>query len=231
MRSAGGKGASAREPVQDRPGNANVSAGGYFADCGAVRGYGRGETIFNEGDEVRCAYRLLKGAVQLSKVTADGRRQILEYLLPGDTFGFESSREFGVTAEALADCELEVHLRRPLPAPGSRLGNELLIEELRRKLATSQAHLLLLGRRTARERVAHFLLNLQDRAGQDGTKLYIPFRRREIADYLGMTLETVSRILSDMKRCGIIDIPGRQAITIRKPEALKQMATCDKLVA
>jgi len=188
----------------------------------------RNQTIFNEGDDARYSYKVVEGGVRLCKVRSDGRRQIAEFLLPGDMFGFEFGDEHSLTAEALCDV---VVMRCPRNHV-ERLSEELpgvrhqLMSLLRRELSAAQDHLVMLGRQTAKERVASFLLLLAERrsdAGED-IALDLPMGRQDIADYLGLTIETVCRALTDLKRERLIAIPNRHQVVIRDLSALEGVA-------
>lgn len=193
--------------------------------------FGRNQTIFNEGDDARYSYKILEGGVRLCKVRSDGRRQIAEFLLPGDMFGFEVGEEHSLTAEALCDV---VVMRCPRNHV-ERLSDESpdvrrkLMTLLRRELSAAQEHLVMLGRQTAKERVASFLLLLSERSSaEDGDMLDLPMGRQDIADYLGLTIETVCRALTDLKREGLIAIPNRHQVVIRRLEALENVAEGDE---
>lgn len=193
--------------------------------------FARNQTIFNEGDPVRYSYKLLEGGVRLCKVRPDGRRQIAEFLLPGDVFGFEMDQEHAMTAEALG----EVVVLRVPRGQLERLSDELpslrkkLMSMLCRELVAAQEHLVMLGRQTAKERVASFLILLASRRGaEDGDALGLPMGRQDIADYLGLTIETVCRALTDLKREGLIAIPNRHHVVLNDLAALEEVAEGDE---
>ena len=189
--------------------------------------FGRNQTIFNEGDNARYSYKLVEGSVRLCKVRTDGRRQIAQFLLPGDVFGFEFGDEHSLTAEALC----EVVVMRCARNQVDRISEEVpgvrheLMSLLRRELSAAQDHLVMLGRQTAKERVSSFLLLLAERhEAEDGDTLDLPMGRQDIADYLGLTIETVCRALTDLKRERLITIPNRHQVVIRNLEALEIVA-------
>ncbi len=189
--------------------------------------FSRNQTIFNEGDVARYSYKLLEGGVRLCKIRPDGRRQIAEFVLPGDVFGFALDEEYSLTAEALGDV---IVLRWPR-GQVERLAEELpalrkeLMAMLCRELSAAQEHLVMLGRQTAKERVASFLLLIANRrdAG-NGDPLLLPMGRQDIADYLGLTIETVCRALTDLKRERLIEIPDRHHVELRNLAALEDVA-------
>ncbi len=189
--------------------------------------FGRNQTIFNEGDDARYSYKIVEGGVRVCKVRPDGRRQIAEFLLPGDLFGFEAGDEHSLTAEAL--CNVVV-MRCPRKHV-ERLSEEMpdvrrtLMTLLRRELSAAQDHLVMLGRQSARERIASFLLQLAERTDSgDGDALDLPMGRQDIADFLGLTIETVCRALTELKRDKVITIPNRHQVLIRNLDALEAVA-------
>jgi CRP/FNR family transcriptional regulator, nitrogen fixation regulation protein len=189
---------------------------------GARRSFGRDEEIYAEGDVSDSWYRVISGTVRLCKLLADGRRHIAEFCFAGDCFGLDSLRERGFAAEAAGDV---VAMRYP------RAATERLLDErpqlarrfcdmTLRDLAHAHTRMLLLGRMTAPERVANFLLELSGRRDQR-RELDVPMSRNDIADYLGLTIETVCRVLSSLKRDGIIAIPNPHRIELRHRDALE----------
>lgn len=189
--------------------------------------FGRNQTIFNEGDDARYSYKIVEGSVRLCKVRPDGRRQIAEFLLAGDVFGFETGSEHSLTAEALCNAVVMRYPRHHV----ERLSEEMpgvrhkLMALLLRELSAAQHHLVMLGRQTAKERVASFLLVLSDRhSAENGDTLDLPMGRQDIADYLGLTVETVCRALTEMKRECLIAIPNRHQVAIHDLGALNAIA-------
>jgi CRP-like cAMP-binding protein len=191
----------------------------------------RGETIFNEGDEARYAYKVVSGAVRLCKHMADGRRQIADFLIPGDFFGFLQFGHYSFTAEAVGDVVLMCYPQRQLEQISSStpaLRKRILVL-LSQRLLGMQDHLVMLGRQTAKERVASFLLQLAERTGvEDGEILELPMSRQDIADYLGLTIETVCRTLTEFKRMKLIGIPDLHQAALKDLEALRAIAEGDE---
>jgi CRP-like cAMP-binding protein len=195
---------------------------------GAVINVGRGKTIFSDGDDSEYSYKVVEGAVRLSKMMLDGRRQIAEFALPGDMFGFENGDAYGLTAEAVTPVTVIRYHRTHI----ERLGEEFadirqeLMAHLRHGWTSAQAHVVMLGRQTAKERVAAFLLALATHRGvKSGQPLDLPMGRQDIADYLGLTIETVCRTLTDLKAAHVIAIPDRHRILIRSMDALEDLAS------
>jgi len=194
---------------------------------GAVVNFARGKTIFSDGEDSAYSYRVVEGAVRLSKIMLDGRRQIAEFALPGDMFGFESGDAYELSAEAVTPVTVIRYHRSHI----ERLGDEFsdvrreLMTHLRRGWTSAQAHLVMLGRQTAKERVAAFLVALANHRGvEEGQSLELPMGRQDIADYLGLTIETVCRTLTDLKASRIIAIPDRHRVIVRNLEALESLA-------
>lgn len=194
---------------------------------GTVSRFERNATIFSDGDHADFSYRIVSGTVRLCKLMSDGRRQIAEFLSVGDFFGLEWLDTHAFTAEALTDVVAVRYARARL----DRLGQERsdvqrrLTALLSRDLWSAQNHLVMLGRQTAQERVVSFLLALAERIGaRNGGTLDVPMSRQDIADYLGLTIETVCRTISDLKRRRLIDVPNRTLIIARDLERLREIA-------
>ena len=198
-----------------------------LSSFGTVSHFSRNNTIFGEGDDAEYSYHVVTGAVRLSKMMPDGRRQIAEFALPGDFFGINWLEEHALTAEALTDVTLICYGRGRL----ERLGEENrevrgeLFSTLRHDLWAAQNHLMILGRQNANERVASFLVQLMERGKRaDKRSIDIPMTRQDIADYLGLTIETVCRVLSKLRQSKLIDLPSRHEIVVRNMEALRRAA-------
>jgi CRP/FNR family transcriptional regulator, nitrogen fixation regulation protein len=166
----------------------------------------------------------MSGTVRLAKLLADGRRHIAEFYFAGDCFGLDSLPERLFSAEAVGNATVMRYPRRATEQtldrnPKLALG---LREMSARDLANAQIRMLLLGRMSACERVATFLLDMFDR--RDTRSLDLPMSRNDIADYLGQTVETVCRALSAFKRDGRIEIPSPHRIALRDRAALAAIA-------
>jgi CRP/FNR family nitrogen fixation transcriptional regulator len=177
--------------------------------------FSRNQTIFNDGDEATNCYKVISGAVRLCKHMADGRRQIADFLLAGDLFGFMQFGQYKFTAEAVGDVVLMCYPQRQVARLSSSMPNlrGRLLVLLSQRLLGMQDHLVILGRRTAKERIASFLLHIAERSdAEEGLAFDVPMSRQDIADYLGLTIETVSRMLSELKREKVIAIPTGQIV-------------------
>ena len=194
---------------------------------GIRRRFARNETIYGEGESARFIYRVVTGAVRKCRHMPDGRRQIMEFRLAGEFFGLLETEEYMLTAEALGDTVVIAYPRSQI----ARLGDEnpelrhYLSKMLCARFVASQNHLVMLGRQTAQERLASFLVELIDHNHtDDGDMLELPMNRQDIADYLGLTIETVCRLLSAMKRQRLVTIPDLHHLQIADVEALRDLS-------
>jgi CRP-like cAMP-binding protein len=188
---------------------------------------GPGQTIVLEGDPCSHCFRVLTGAVRLYKSTADGRRQLIDFLAEGECFGlFGSHYTYGV--EAITYTTLIKTARATLvaavraqPALADRL-----MELAATKLARAHEHMLLLGRKNAQEKVASLLLEMARRFGPDETKpaFRLPLSRQEMADQLGLTIETVSRTMTHLREEGLIALPTPHDVVLTRPAQLAAVA-------
>jgi len=182
--------------------------------------YGRDEEIFGEGEAAPHVYRVLSGAVRTYRVLSDGRRQIVEFHTAGDVFGLDGEGRHTLGAEAIRNTTLAV-MRREAFLHEPEYGADAAIKALLKKFQRAQAHMLLLGRQTACERVASFLLDFRQRGGQPSIDL--PMSRQDIADYLGLTIETVSRTFTQLQCSGLIDLISCRRVVLRNPAALERI--------
>lgn len=188
-----------------------------------------GAIIFHEGDEIVDCFRVAGGAVRLSKMTVDGRRQVLDFRVPGEFLGVPGLDSHACTAEAVGEVTLRRYPRRQLEAlveeePG--LARRLLAIAAR-ELRAAQEQMLLLGRKHAHERLASFLLRMAGLApgnGGPGVAFDLPMSRGDIADHLGLTVETVSRAFTVLRLGGIIALPRPNRVVLLQPAALDELA-------
>jgi CRP/FNR family nitrogen fixation transcriptional regulator len=186
---------------------------------GTRRSFDRGEEIFAEGEACGFFFKVVSGTVRTGKLLADGRRQIDTFHFPGDLFGLESSECHRLTAEAV-DTVVVIAYRRGSfgglvqnnPAFGEQLMSSMLTS-----LDRAHDHMVLLGRKTALEKMASFLLDIATRRA-NADRAELPMQRTDIADHLGLTIETVSRTLTQMVRAGLIRLAdaGRTIILANK---------------
>jgi CRP/FNR family transcriptional regulator/CRP/FNR family nitrogen fixation transcriptional regulator len=183
-----------------------------------------GGEIFGQGEPADRVYRLLSGVVRTSRVLADGRRQICDFLHAGDVLGPEAGLVHAASAEAVTPVVLQAVERRALSA---RAESDVdLTGELWRLsidwFNRTQDHLMILARQGAVERVAAFLVAYAARLGEPG-EFELPMTRQGIADYLGLTMHTVSRTLSQMSALRMIQMPGQRRVRLLAPRRLEEM--------
>jgi CRP/FNR family nitrogen fixation transcriptional regulator len=189
--------------------------------------FAKNETIFNEGDDVGHAYKIVSGMVRLCKHTQDGRRQIADFLLPETLFGIIDRGEYGFSAEAVTDVVLIAYPRIQIDRLTATTAgvSDRVFAVLTEQFMAMQRHLVVLGCHSAKERVASFLLLLTDRSStKPGDRLDLPMGRQDIASHLGLTIETVCRAITELKREGLIAVPSLNQIVINNSHALKALA-------
>jgi CRP/FNR family nitrogen fixation transcriptional regulator len=171
--------------------------------------YKRGSEIYGEKEAAEYVYQVKSGAVRSYKLLSDGRRQIGAFHLGGDIFGLENGGEHRFTAEAIVDTTVRLIKRQSLEtvAESDAVVARNLLSMTTSNLQHAEDHMLLLGRKTSLERVAAFLLEMDNRLTAAGV-MALPMSRRDIADYLGLTLETVSRALSRLHELGALIFIG-----------------------
>jgi CRP/FNR family transcriptional regulator, nitrogen fixation regulation protein len=171
--------------------------------------YRKGREVFGEAEKAEYVYQIISGAVRTYKLLSDGRRQINSFHLPGDMFGLENGSTHRFTAEAVVKTGIRIMRRRGLldTMASREAGATNLLGLIIRSLQHAENHMLLLGRKTALERVAAFLLEMDERLARPNI-MNLPMSRRDIADYLGLTLETVSRALSTLRKEKMLRFEG-----------------------
>jgi CRP/FNR family nitrogen fixation transcriptional regulator len=185
---------------------------------GAVSFYPVDNTIYAQGDRTGSLYLVEFGMVRLCRVTADGRRQITSFCTAGDVFGLEDGDEHECSAESVDGAGVRI-LRA---ASSSGFAQSVLSLALRR-FVQMQKHVLLLGRMSANEKMARFLLDLMERQGSDDV-IDLPMQRNDIADYLGITFETVSRVLRVLKDRRVIRLNTVSQVELLDTDALIDIA-------
>lgn len=188
---------------------------------GFVMSFDRDEEIYGDGESADFIYRVVSGAVRISRLIDDGRRQISAFYLPGDVFGLEMDETHSASAEAVTTCEIalvkRVAVERAAAQDSSTAGKLWLLTS--EQLRFAQDHLVVLGRRSATEKVGRFLLSMADRASS-GDTVSLAMSRLDIADYLGLTIETVSRTFTHLERQGAIGLNGAREVVLRNRAAL-----------
>jgi CRP-like cAMP-binding protein len=190
---------------------------------GALVPFARNSEIYGENEPADYLYKVVSGTVRTYKVLVDGRRQIGGFHLPGDLFGFETGDEHTFSAEAITDCKIIVIRRSTVVALAAR-DNDIARQMwalTARELQRVQDHIMVLIK-SAQERVAGFLLEMAGRAAGGGA-IELSMSRQDIADYLGLTIETVSRTLTQLEKAAAIELPTSRRIVLRNRSALARL--------
>jgi CRP/FNR family transcriptional regulator, nitrogen fixation regulation protein len=222
---------SAVQSVSSRPLPSTMARGaassaaraGSIELAGAPICYPRNVEIYGEGEPAEYFYKVISGAVRAYRVLIDGRRQIAAFYMPGDVFGLENGEVHAFSAEAVSDAKVLVIKRKTvvsLAAHDSEVARQLwMLAGL--ELQRTQNHVLLLVK-TAPERVASFLLEMAERIkGSDEVEL--PMSRQDVADYLGLTIETVSRMLTRFETASAIALPSTKRIVLHDRAVLERL--------
>ena len=192
---------------------------------GVRRSFERGAEIFAEGEVCTWFYKVVSGTVRTGKLLSDGRRQIDAFHLPGDIFGLEAGDKHRFTAEAVNNVEVIAFRCGGLGslAQHDRAFNETLMSSMLTSLDRAHDHMVLLGRKTALEKMASFLLDLARRLAH-GDRVDLPMQRTDIADHLGLTIETVSRTLTQLQDAAIVEFAATRRFQVKKWETLERLA-------
>jgi CRP/FNR family nitrogen fixation transcriptional regulator len=208
----GGAGSSAAPRVE--------FAGGIAAP-GFIMAFARNEEIYGEEEEADFIYRVVTGVVRTTHVLQDGRRQVTGFFYPGDVFGLETAEAHETCAEAVVECRVALFRRGTIERAAEQdLGTARALRSITvRHLERTRAQLAFLAHKSATERVAAFLADMSARA-DDPRSIILPMSRVDIADYLGLTFETVSRSFTQLERDGVIALPASRRVEVRRPDAL-----------
>jgi CRP/FNR family transcriptional regulator len=188
-----------------------------------------GAPIFDEGEPAAHRYNVTNGCARIYKLLGDGRRQIIGFLFPGDFLGLANEEIYAYGAEAVANCDLCRFPRRKLEDLVSRVPTlkTRLYGVARKELAIAQEQILLLGRKRAMEKVATMLLMFSKRAERRSTPdnpVFMPMIREDMGDYLGLTTETVSRTITQLKTKGVIRLEAGNKVRLLDIDALVAMS-------
>lgn len=188
-----------------------------------------GQPLFDEGEAAGSVYNVTSGTLKVYKLLPDGRRQVTGFLFPGDFLGLARQETYAFSAEAVTPCGLCRFPRSKLEDLMQRLPKieQRLLSIASNELVAAQEQMLLLGRKTAREKIASFLLMLSKRArlrGQTENPVPVPMSRTDIGDYLGLTTETVSRTFTQLKQDGTIQLLPNHEVRLARREALEEIA-------
>lgn len=195
-----------------------------FSLMGATLNIARNAEVFGEGEEAEYFYQVRTGCIRTYRILNDGRRQIGAFYLPGDIIGIEAGEVCSFSAEAIVPSTVRILKRSVLSSRAS--GDSTLARQLFEmsivELQRTQTHVMLLVE-TALERVVGFLLEVAERA-KNRTEIQLPMSRQDIADYLGLTIETVSRTLSHLEHTRAIALPTSRRVVVRNWSALKRLS-------
>ena len=185
--------------------------------------------IFDEANRAEYVFNITAGAVKIYKLLGDGRRQITGFLFAGDFLGLIHNEAYAYSAEALVPTKLCRFPRRRLEVLLAEIPHleQRLLAMASHELAAAQDQMVLLGRKPARERVVSFILMLSDSAtrhGRPNDPVFLPMSRSEIADYLGLTTETVSRAFTSLKKQGLIELLDEKRVRLCRMSALQEIA-------
>lgn len=191
-----------------------------------------GGFLYFEGDKVKWLYQVSSGVVRLTRLLADGRRQVIAFGYPGDIIGFPARGLHHTDCESLTDARLQPFRRSHLESgEGDPTLHSALLQAALREISAMQDHFMMLGRKSATEKLASFLCVLAERVGEDlgaYREIILPMSRTDIADFLGLTTETVSRTFTQLRKSKIITIENNHTIVIQKPTALLSLSLWDR---
>lgn len=191
-----------------------------------------GAYLFYEGDEVEWLYQVTSGVVRLTRLLCDGRRQVIAFGYPGDIVGFPSKGTHHTDCEALTETRLQPFRRSALESgEGDPQLHTALLQAAMNEISAMQDHFMMLGRKSANEKLASFLCVLAERVGTDlggYRSIKLPMSRSDIAHFLGLTTETVSRTFTQLRKSKIIAIDNIHTVIIRRPTALMGLSLGDQ---
>lgn len=211
------------KPALDVQSATKAASGDVIDLMGAPMIYKRNAEIYGENEDAEYLYKVVSGTVRTYKVLADGRRQIGAFYVSGDVFGLESGTQHAFSAEAVADTKVLVVKRSAIVALAGRdteVARQLWTITAR-ELQRAQDHFLALIK-TAEERVVGFLLDMAARVS-GGNQFELPMSRQDIADYLGLTIETVSRTMTQLEHLAAIELPTSRRVVLRNRAALGRL--------
>lgn len=191
----------------------------------------RGKYLFREGDPVTRLYRIKSGVFRLTRLTEFGRRQVIAFGYRGDILGFPCDGRSHSDCDALTNGQVTTFPAACLEDANSHPDlHKTLLKAALREISDMQDHFMMLAKKSAIERVATFLNSLSERIGEpmgNSTMFQLSMPRADIADYIGLTTETVCRTLTQLRKCGVIKIDNIQTVTVLKPQTLHALAEGD----
>jgi CRP/FNR family nitrogen fixation transcriptional regulator len=183
--------------------------------------FAKDEEVYAQEEAADLLYQVVSGSIRTTRFTSDGRRQVGDFYHSGDVFGLEKDGVHRFSAEALTDCVIMVARRAALDlAAGREAVDQFIAAATREELHRAQDHLMLLGRKTACEKVATFLLELSDRTGQPAE---LSMGRQDMADYLNLTIETVSRMVTQLQASGVVQFTTCRQFVVTNRAALERL--------
>jgi CRP-like cAMP-binding protein len=215
----------------DRPGIGELVSTCFPHFEAAVVPFVAGQEVVGEGDPTENFFLVMRGLFRAVKYTRDGRRQVFAFYMPGDICGLEPDATHELSIEAVDRAAMAI-----LPRQACRLRmdddprlNAALFEGATRALTLSINHMLMIGRSSAEERLAWFLTMIRSRSAPfGGDVVELAMQRQDIADYLGLTIETVSRTFTHFKERGLITLPRKRRVEILRPDELRRLAAADR---
>lgn len=190
-----------------------------------------GQEVVGEGDPTESFFLVVSGLFRAVKFTRDGRRQVFAFYMPGDLSGLEPDETHKLTVEAVEDGAMAVLPRRTcllLMNDDPKL-NAALFQGATRALTLSVDHMMMIGRSSAEERLAWFLKMISERTGSRRSDVFdLAMQRQDIADYLGLTIETVSRTFTLFRDRGLISLPRKRRVEVLRRDALDRLAAADR---
>lgn len=203
------------------------------AAFGAVQRLGAKECLFWEGDDTDAVFKVLSGTLCVYRLLPDGRRQVSRFCRAGQYLGLTATDTYPYNAEVVTDAELVRIRRRDFDeaVESDPVLQKFMLGQVTDELRTAQRQLVLLGRKSAIEKVASFLLEDGEAPADtaaSGSYISIPMTRVDIADHLGLTHETVCRAFAQMRNEGVIAVPDPHLIEVRDQEMLEDIAGGDR---
>jgi len=186
------------------------------------------QNLFREGDDVQHIYEVTSGVLRLTKVLEDGRRQVIAFGYPGDIIGFPQDGMYHTECDAISTAEVVAHNISDLET-GNRNPelHQRLVKAALKEISAMQDHFMMLGRKSAAERTSSCLSVLMERTGKPlgaYTHFEFPMNRADIADFLGLTVETVSRTITMLRKSKLIALQNSKSVVVLNEEALCDMA-------
>ena len=217
-------------PVEGAPRIRDLLAGCFPHFESLIASFEAGQEVVGEGDPTENFFLVMRGMFRAVKFTRDGRRQVFAFYMPGDICGLEPDAVHKLTIEAVDSAAVAILPRRACRISmndDSRL-NAALFDGATRALTLSIDHMMMIGRSSAEERLAWFLTMLSARSACRMRVLDLAMQRQDIADYLGLTIETVSRTFTLFRDRGLIRLPRKRQVEILRPDALARLAAADR---